>query len=88
MEPQFKEGYCEEKKEKCCKKKNCLGIIATILLTLFTLSIGLLVGAALSSTILAQLPAFIVVAVILGILLALTAIYMLCRKKEKKYKCC
>lgn len=73
------------------KKRNCLGIIAIILLTVFSFVIGLLVGAATSLIVLISLPAIIVLAIILGLLLLLTLILIFCnRKKERKekYKCC
>lgn len=82
--------YCFENKERECQEnKSCLGIVAVILLTAFTFTIGLLIGAALALVILFSLPAIIVLAVILGLLLLLTVILMLCnRKKTKKDKCC
>ena len=81
--------YCyQNNKEKCPKKKNCLGIIAVILLTAFTFVIGLLVGAALAIIVFISLPAIIVLAIILGLLLLITVILMLCnKKKDKKCKC-
>lgn len=91
MEPQENVYYCCENsnKNKCNMKKNCLEIVAVILLSAFTFVIGLIIGAALSSTILSALSAIIVLAVILGLLLILTIILMLCnRKKDKKCKCC
>ena len=89
MEPQ-ETIYCyENKKDREPKKRNCLGIIALILLAAFTLVIGLLIGAALAAVILAALPAIIVLAVILGLLLVLTVILMFCKKrKDRKDKCC
>ncbi len=90
MEPQG-EVYCcyENNDNKCRKKKNCLGIVGIILLSLFTLVIGLLIGAALATTILGALSAIIILAIILGLLLVLTIILMFCNgKKEKKCKCC
>ena len=82
--------YCFENKErKCQENKSCLGIIAVILLTAFTFTIGLLIGAALALVILISLPAIIVLAIILGLFLLLTVILMLCnKKKDKKDKCC
>lgn len=90
MEPQEKVIYCYNNKEnKCKEKKNCLGIIAVILLTAFTFTIGLLIGAALALIVLISLPAIIVLAIILGLLLLLTVILMLCnKKKDKKHSCC
>lgn len=88
MEPQ-ETIYCFDNKEKKCNnKKNCLGIVAVILLSLFALVIGLIIGAALSTTILGALPAIIVLAIILGLLLLLTIILMLCNKKKEKKVCC
>lgn len=88
MEPQ-ETIYCyDNREERCAKRKNCLGIVAIILLTAFVFVIGLLIGAALALVILLSLPAVIVLAVILGLLLILTVILMLCnRKKEKKFQC-
>lgn len=87
MEPQ--EVFCYDKKEEKCNKKNCLGIVAIILLASFALVIGLLIGAAISAAITAALAAVIVLAVILGLLLILTLIVIFCnRKKDKKCKCC
>ena len=82
--------YCFDNKEKNCKeKKSCLGIIAVILLTAFTFTIGLLIGAALALVVLISLPAIIVLAIILGLLLLLTIILMLCnKKKNRKDKYC
>ncbi len=83
MEPQ-EQIYCYENK-KCCKKRNCLGIVATILLVSFAVVIGIIIGAAISVAILAALPAVIVLAIVLGLLFILNLILMCC-KKEKK--CC
>ena len=89
MEPQEKIYCYDNREEKCNKKRNCLYIVATILLAAFTLVIGIIIGAALAGTILVALPAIIVLAIVLGLLLLLTIILMLCnRKKEKKCKCC
>lgn len=89
MEPQ-ETIYCyDNREEKCSKRRNCLGIIAIILLTAFTFVIGLLIGAALFAIILLSLPAIIVLAIILGLLLILTIILILCnRRKKKQCKCC
>jgi undecaprenyl pyrophosphate phosphatase UppP len=90
MEPQ--ETFCcyDNTKRKCDRKRNCLGIVAIILLTAFAVVIGLLVGAAVAAAILAALPAVIVLAVILGLLLILTLILILCNRKRdcKERKCC
>ena len=69
---------------KCNKKKNCLWLVAVILLVAFATVIGLIIGAAVSAAILAALPAVIVLAVILGLLFILTIVLMLCKKE----KCC
>lgn len=89
MEPQ-ETVYCYDNREdRCNRRRNCLGIVAIILLALFTFVLGLIIGAALFGAILDSLPAIIVLAIVLGILLLLTVILMFCnRKKEKKCKCC
>lgn len=90
VEPQESIIYCYDNREdKCKSKKNCIGIVATILLVAFAIVIGLIIGAAVSVAILAALPAVIVLAVILGLLFILSLILMFCnRKKDKKCKCC
>ena len=93
MEPQEK-IYCydnHEKEEKCTKKRNCLGIVAIILLTAFIFVIGLIIGAALALIIFLALPAVIVLAIVLGLLLLITIILMICnnkRDRKHKEKCC
>ena len=91
MEPQEKvccydntRHGCEYKEEN---KKNCLGIIATILFAAFTTVIGIIIGASLAGTFLQALAAIIVLAVVLGLLLILTIILLIC-KKNKKHHCC
>ena len=91
MEPQEKvccydntRHGCEYKEEN---KKNCLGIIATILLAAFTTVIGIILGASLAGTFLEALAAIIVLAVVLGLFLILTII-LLIGKKNKKHHCC
>ena len=91
MEPQEKvccydntRHGCEYKEEN---KKNCLGIIATILLAAFTTVIGIILGASLAGTFLAALAAIVVLAVVLGLFLILTITLLIC-KKNKKHHCC
>ncbi|MBS5857527.1 MAG: hypothetical protein ACLTKT_04885 [Clostridia bacterium] len=89
MEPQEKIYCYDNREEKCNKKRNCLYIVATILLAAFTLVIGIIIGIALASRIFVALPSIIVLAIVLGLLLILTLILLVCcRKKEKKCKCC
>ena len=84
MEPQ-ETIYCYDNKEKKCeKKRDCLGIIAVILLAAFSVVIGLIIGASVAGAILEALAAVIVLAVILGLLLILTIILMICNKKKNK----
>ena len=91
MEPQEKvccydntRHGCEYKEEN---KKNCLGIIATILFVAFTTVIGIILGASLAGIFLDALAAIIVLAVVLGLFLILTIILLIC-KKNKKHHCC
>ena len=52
MEPQ-ETIYCYDNKEKKCeKKRDCLGIIAVILLAAFSVVIGLIIGASVAGAIL------------------------------------
>ena len=91
MEPQ-ETIYCYDNKEKKCeKKRDCLGIIAVILLAAFSVVIGLIIGASVAGAILEALAAVIVLAVIFGLLLILTIILMICNQKQNKKdkcKCC
>ena len=86
MEPQDT-IFCYDKKEDRGNKKNCLGIVAVILLAVFVFVLGLLIGAAISGVILGALAAVIVLAIVLGLLLILTIILIVCNKKrdDKKY---
>lgn len=82
MEPQ--ECICFERKDReCC----CLGIVVAILAILFSFTIGLLIGAALSIIILLSLPAVIVLAIVLGILLLITLILFFCNKCHNNRNC-
>lgn len=80
METQEYEFCCETKKKD--KKTNCLGIVAIIVLALFTLVIGGIIGAAIAETILGALAAVIVLAIVLGLLLLITVILLLCKKQK------
>lgn len=87
MEPQEKvccydntRHGCEYKEEN---KKNCLGIIATILFAAFTTVIGIILGASLAGIFLDALAAIIVLAVVLGLFLILTIILLICKKNKK-----
>lgn len=94
MEPQEQQIYCYDNTIYDCdykndckfkKRRNCLGIVATILIVAFALVLGLIIGAAVAGAILVALPAVIVLAVVLGLLFILTIILMIC-KREKCYK--
>lgn len=80
MEPQEQKIYCYCNKD--CKKKDCLGIVAVILLVAFAFTIGLILGAVFGLIVLLSLPAIIVLAVILGLLFILTLIVKFCNKKR------
>ncbi|MBQ3414016.1 MAG: hypothetical protein IJH39_01420 [Clostridia bacterium] len=79
-----KEIVCcyDNTEDKCPRKKNCLGIVGTILLVSFGVVIGLIIGAAISEAVLAALPAVIVLAVVLGLLFILNLILIICNKKK------
>ena len=84
MEPNDIKCCCVmEKKDKKCA---CLDIILCILLTLFVGTIGLILGAAFATTLLANIAVLILGTVLLGLLLILTLIYKICACK--KNKCC
>ena len=79
MEPNLEVG------RKCKKNnKNCTFIILGILIALFAFALGLIIGAVITTTVLANLAAFIILAVLLFIILVLQIIRILCDKK----RCC
>lgn len=87
MEPQEK-IYCYDNRSK---KRNCFSITTSVLLVAFAFVIGLIIGAAISETVLTALPAIIVLAVVLGLLLILSIILEICnitKNKKDKEKCC
>lgn len=91
MEPQENYVCYENRKQEKYPKVKCLGIVTVILLTVFAVSIGLIIGAALAGAFLENMAAMIVLAIVLGILFIIAGILLLCnRKKDKKYnhKCC
>ena len=77
--------FCYENTEdKYPRKKNCLGIVATILVTFFSFVVGLIIGAIFALAIILALPAVIVLAIVLGLLLLITVILIACNKKKVK----
>ena len=80
---------CEEYEEPKCKKNksSCFDLVIAILAALFIGIIGVIIGAALSSTILGALAAVIVLAVVLFILLSIYVILAICTKNKKKCSC-
>lgn len=80
MEPQEYNYCCEQKKK--CKKFNCLGIVAVILLAFLTLVIGAIIGAEIAETIIAALASVVVLAIILALLLIITIILLLCKNQK------
>ncbi len=62
-----------------CRDAGCTFVVLGILAALLFAVIGLLVGAAFAATILANLAAFIVLAVVLFVGLGVWAIYRICR---------
>lgn len=91
MEPQENYICYENKKQEKCPKVKCLGIVTVILLTVFAVAIGLIIGASLAGVFLGNMAAMIVLAIVLGILFIISLILLLCNtKKDKKHnkKCC
>ena len=62
-----------------CRVSGCAFAVPGILIALLFATIGLLVGAAVAETILANLAAFIVLAVVLFVALGIWAIVRFCR---------
>ena len=80
MEPQV--TICCNKKEN----KNCICkfIVLLILLALFTATIGIIIGAALSATFLGALAALIILAIVLGVLTIIEIIRIVCKNRRTK----
>jgi len=79
MEPEV--TICRGRKKG---KADCNIAVLFILSILFAFTLGLLIGAAISGTILENLAAIIVLAILLGILILVQLIRLICRK-EKSY---
>lgn len=60
--------------------------VLCFLISLFTLTLGLILGAIFAATILAALPAVIVLAVILFIMIISIIIFRLCFRCHKRWK--
>ena len=78
MEPQ---GCYENKKIR--KKRNCLGIVAVILLSAFIFVIGLIVAAETGIIAFLTIPVIVSLAIILGLFLMLNIILIICKKEKK-----
>lgn len=78
MEPQV--TICCNKKEN--KNSVCKYIILLILLALFTATIGIIIGAALSTTFLNALAALIILAIVLFVLTVIEIIRIQCKNKK------
>jgi len=74
---------CCPKKDK--KNKTCIFTIIAIILSGLFFTIGLIVGALASATILGALAAIIVLAVVLVLLLLFAIILKLCECRDKKH---
>ena len=79
MEPQEQKIYCYCNKD--CKKKSCIGIVVSIFFVAFAFTIGLIIGAALSTAVLDSLAAVIILAVVLFILFVAALIIQFCRRR-------
>ena len=80
MEPQV--TICCNKKED--KKCFCKFIVLLILLDLFAVTIGIIIGAALSATFLGALAALIILAIVLGVLTIIEIIRIVCKNRRTK----
>lgn len=80
------EEYKYDKHEECKKEKGkkrcCIDIIIFILSIVLAFTIGLLVGAALVGIVIISLPAIIVFAVVITILILIRAIMLICNNKK------
>ena len=65
----------------CRERISCIGVIGLILAALFTLSIGIIIGAVFYETFLPILSTIIVLAIVLFILLVIWAIAFFCRRR-------
>ena len=80
MEPQEQKIYCYCNKD--WRNRGCIGIAVAIFFVAFAFTIGLIIGAALSGTILDALAAVIVLAIVLFILFIVSIILQNCRRRN------
>lgn len=76
MEPQINITCRCQSRNRCCRL-----IVLAILIAIFTFTVGLLIGAALSRVILSALAAIIVFAIIIFILILIKIIMIRCERK-------
>ena len=79
---------CNRRKDRENKRCLCNWIILAVLIAIFTFTIGLIIGAALSETFLAALAAIIVFAIIIAILIIIQIILIACCKEKNKRERC
>lgn len=85
MEPQ-ETIYCCVNNQKECKDKKCrcLGIIIFILVALFLATLGLILGAVFTTTLLENLAVLILATVLLALGTILIIIFKICACKKRK----
>ncbi len=77
----------------CCNRREgkecfCKLLVLMILLTLFAITLGIIIGAALSTVFLRAIAALIVLAIVLGVLSILEAIRIICCMEKNRRNCC
>ena len=87
VEPQISITCNEDNNRRKCRCRGCRAscgfIVLTILITLFALTLGLIIGAAVSETILGALAALIVLAIVLFILAIIKIIMCVCEGRRE-----
>ena len=74
---------------RCKERDFCLNIVLGFLSILLAFTLGLIVGALLSLFVLIALPAIIVFAIVLAVLIISLLIFRWCRKDKKDHcRCC
>ena len=86
MEPQIN-ITCENSRENKCRCRGCRAscgfMVLALLITLFAVTLGLIIGAALADTILGALAALIVLSIVLFILIIIKIIMCICTGREQ-----
>jgi len=72
---------------KGCFKNKCIALVIDILLVAFFTTIGIIIGAAVSATIMEAMAALITLAITFGVLLIVPIVLLICNRHKKDCGC-